>query len=445
MHRFCVELFIIKTRFSYVSITPKNVKRRVKSPSRTGNGCVTMTPEESIKFILGVETKDWKIERIEGGIEDECKVTHIYMKFIGTPDLCPSCSFKRENYDSRTRVWRHANLDDTICYIHADIPRMRCPTCGKIEQVNIPWADPNVSYTKRFMEVAIEHMSQMSLRATSRMLNVSWKVLDDIVGRVVNDYLDNMDLSNVRRIRMDETSGKKHHKYLSIVTDVDTGNIIFITSGKKYSVVEEFVLWLKSHNGNPDNIDLVSVDFGDAFAKGSALYLPSAEIVRDPFHLVQIANRHLDHDRASSQINGERIKRIRYALLKNPDNLNDEEKIAVLDITKDNNKVSLSYQMKENLRQIFSYPKEMIELIRYHLKAWVDWASEMGSNGFKALAKTVKGNYDGIVRAIETGINNAFQESLNGRVQLSKALGRGYGKLMRLGRIVYFRDLYKTY
>lgn len=65
-----------------------------------------------------------------------------------------------------------------------------------------------------------------------------------------------------------------------------------------------------------------------------------------------------------------------------------------------------------------------------------------GSKGFQALGKTVKKNIDAILRAIETGINNGYQESMNGRVQLSKAIGRGYHREMR---IVYFRDVTRSY
>lgn len=127
-----------------------------------------MSLEQSMKFILGVETDQWKITGIQGGVEDGVKVTHIDMDFIGSPGTCPECGLGRKVHDTRTRVWRHANLDDTVCYIHAAIPRCTCPKCGKIAQVDIPWADSRVSYTKRFMEVAIEHMAHMSLSATSR-------------------------------------------------------------------------------------------------------------------------------------------------------------------------------------------------------------------------------------------------------------------------------------
>ncbi len=393
-----------------------------------------------MKFILGVETDQWKITAIRGGVEDDVKVTHIDMDFIGDPGICPECGCRRSIHDARVRVWRHANLDDTVCYIHAAIPRCMCPKCGKITQADIPWADQRVSYTKRFMEAAIEHMAQMSLAAASRLLKVSWKVLDDIVGAVVDRHLDSMDLSGLRRIRVDEAAAKKHHKYITAVTDADTGDIVFITKGKDSDTIREFAVWLCEHDGDPRAIELIATDFGDAFIAGAKEYLPNAEPVYDPFHLVQIANRHLDRDRASTQINGQRRKSVRYALLKNPENLRPDEMHELMDITKDNELVGTSYQMKESLRQVFDYSYEQIDLARAHLVRWAQWAAEEGSAGFRALAKTVKKHLEGILKAIETGINNGYQESLNGRVQLSKGLARGYGKEMRLGRIVFFRD-----
>lgn len=422
-----------------------STKRRRSIPKPDYDTCERMDPTSSLKFILGIDTDQWIIKDIYGGIQDKTKVTHFCLEFTGTPGLCQDCGEPMKFHDRKGRSWRHANLDNTVCYIHAEIPRCQCGKCSKISQVSIPWADPMVSYTRRFEEVAIEHMSQMSLSATSRLMLVSWKLLDDIVGRKVQCYLAKMDLSKVRRIRIDETSAKKHHKYITIITDVDTGDIIFITKGKDSSVMCEFSKWLLEHGGDPSNIELVATDFGEAFIKGTRDNFPNAESVLDPFHLIQIANRHLDRDRASCQINGERKKDIRYAMLKNPENLTDSEKDALLDFTKDHETAALSYQMKESLRQVFTYSKEEIALAKEHLEQWVNWVFDKGSRGFRALAKTVNRHLSDILRAIETGINNGYQESLNGRVQLSKALGRGYKREMRLGRIVYFRDLYRTY
>ena len=87
--------------------------------------------------------------------------------------------------------------------------------------LDVPWAEPKVTYTKRFETVAIEKMSQMSLAAVARELKVKWRILDYIVDRRVKMYLDEMDLSWLCHIRVDETSAKKHHRYITVITDAD--------------------------------------------------------------------------------------------------------------------------------------------------------------------------------------------------------------------------------
>jgi transposase len=108
-------------------------------------------------------------------------------------------------------------------------------------------------------------------------------MLDDIVGRVVHDHLDNLDLSGITRIRVDETSAKKRHRYITVVTDVDTGEIVLITKGKDSKTMEEFACWLSAHGGNPKDIVLMASDFGDSFIKGAREHLPNARNVYDPF------------------------------------------------------------------------------------------------------------------------------------------------------------------
>lgn len=429
-----------------VSTKPTKKSKTVRRiPSPQGCNCQKMDSDQFLKFLLGIETTEWELEDIGAGVEDAVKVSHFTLRFIGSPSICPKCGCDRKIHDWKERTWRHANLDDTVCYLHARIPRCQCPECGCIEQVDIPWAEPNVSYTNRFMEAAIQHMSQMSLAATARLMVTSWRVLDGIVERVVRKHLNDMDLSQVKRIRIDETSAKKHHRYITVITDVDTDDIIFITKGKDNSVVGEFAKWLKAHNGDPKQISLVASDFGKAFISGTNKYLPNAKSVMDPFHLIQIANKAMDRDRASRQYNGDRNKAVRYALLKGKEKLTEEQKKIVMDFSKDHAIPANSYRLKEMLRDAVSYASKEIKLAKAHLLAFIEDAKETGTDGFKALANTVEQNLHGILRAIGTGINNGAQEGLNGRIQLSKRLARGYHKEMRLARIVYFRDAYRQY
>lgn len=425
-----------------VSTDVPKKKRKSRIPPMDFSECETTNPENTLKFILGIETEDWKLVGCKVGVHEGTKVSHFILNYTGNGGLCPHCGQRTTVHDYKERAWRHANLDDTVSYLHAKIPRYQCEHCKKISQVPIPWADPNVTYSKRFFEVALTNMLSMSLADTARIMKCTWKTLDDIVERVYKYCLDLMDLSNVKRIRVDETSAKKHHKYITIFTDVDTGNIIFITEKKDSGTVGEFANWLISHNGDPMKIEFVASDFSDAFILGAKIHLPNAKNVFDPFHAVNLANQKFEKDRRFNLTICEEKKKARFALLKNRDNLNDEEKVLIDDISKDNEIVGLSYQMNISFRQLFGYDDP--DIATTYLDYWINWVKEKGSPNFKILANTFTKYFDGIINAIKTGINNGFQESLNGRVQFSKRIANGYNRPMRLGRIVMFRQTVKS-
>ena len=98
-------------------------------------------------------------------------------------------------------------------------------------------------------------------------------------------------------------------------------------------------------------------------------------------------------------MNGERKKPVRYALLKNPDNLREDEKEALMDITGDFESVGTSFKLKS--------PRARCKHTRWTSRSWATYgllAAREGTRYFRALAKTVLRNVDGILRAIETEI-----------------------------------------
>lgn len=404
-------------------------------------GLTSMSSEDTLKFIIGVDAPGWKTVDILAGKKDDVKVTHMFLEYVGEPPCCPQCGQPMKRHDCKERMWRHANLDNTVCFIHAETERFKCRHCNLTKQVDTPWADPNVSYSHRFSEVAIQLMREMSLNAVSRIMMCTWSVLDGIVEVTVNEYLDALDLSMVRRIRVDETSAKKRHRYITVFTDADTDQIIFITKGKDGDTVREFSDWLVAHGGDPSNIEVVSSDLSQAFISGVERYLPKAENVFDPFHVIQLGNKALDKDRTANQTNGQKRKDVRYALFRNPVNFKENDEKLIEEYLRDNKSLGVSYGLNMGLREALS--QLHWTLVGRSLWAWIKEAKRTGSTNFKRLAKTVKEHLAGIINAKRFGINNGFQEGLNGRVQLAKAIGKGYRKESRLGRIVYFRESQK--
>lgn len=76
----------------------------------------------------------------------------------------------------------------------------------------------------------------------------------------VNQAMEDMDVSNVTHIAMDETSRAGGNKYITLFIDMDTKRLIFTTVGKDAEVLQEFTLFLDSKGVNPSQIKEVCCD-----------------------------------------------------------------------------------------------------------------------------------------------------------------------------------------
>lgn len=347
---------------------------------------------------------------------------------------CPNCGEPCDVHDRVRRTWRHLDVCDSECYVVAEIPRTRCEKCG-ILQLKVPWAREYVSYTNEFERKAMELLRSMPISKVAGVMRIGRSALEGMIKHHVDRHLDRMDLSSVKRIFLDETSSKRRHRYITVIADADTKRIIFITEGKGAESIGRFSEWLIDHNGDPRNIELVSCDFSIPFMAGIKEYLPSADIVYDRFHLAKMANDALDKIRA--QNHNLSYKRIRFKLLKNWKDLSEEDRKIVFGIKEENKVIGLAYEMKESLIQLYDYPD--IESASEHVRQWLDWVSEEGQPRMKALGWTVSRHFHKILNWYHNRMSNGFMEGLNGMIQTTKRMARGYPNTQNFISMIYFR------
>ena len=72
----------------------------------------------------------------------------------------------------------------------------------------------------------------MTLKDIAAFLNVSWDLVKDIVKSRLARLFSNPSLRNTRYIAIDEISVRKGHKYITIVFDLEIGNVLFVGDGK---------------------------------------------------------------------------------------------------------------------------------------------------------------------------------------------------------------------
>ena len=170
-------------------------------------------------------------------------------------------------------------------------------------------------------------------------------------------------------------SYRKGHKYLTVVADHATGDPVWIGEGRSQATVGAFFDELGER---AQELEAISMDMCAPYIQEATARAPQAEIAFDPFHVVKLAGEAV-HDVRRTEARERKgtpeaavLKGSRWALLKAPENLRDEERVHLSAVAGLNSRVYRAYLLKEELRALYRCgPRSAPE----HLRAWLSWAS----------------------------------------------------------------------
>jgi transposase len=337
---------------------------------------------------------------------------------------CPACG-KADcgAYDTEERTWRHLNFFEHVTYLHAWVPRVRCPDCG-VKTAGVPWARPGSGFTLLFEAFVVLMAREMPVLAVARIVGEHDTRIWRLVGYHVEEARSREDFSGVREVGVDETGAKRGHDYISLFVEMGRTKLLFATEGKDAGTIREFKRDFKRHGGKPKKVREVSMDMSKAFIAGMQTNFPKAAITFDRFHAVKLVGKALDDTRKVEQKGRPELKKGRYALLKNPENLTDEQAerlIAIMSVS--NLQTARAYRIKRAFQALYEQPWQYAET---YLKRWYFWATHSRIPAMIKAAHTVRDHWDGILRWFQSGITNAALEGINSLIQAAKARARGY-------------------
>lgn len=339
---------------------------------------------------------------------------------------CSRCDYScRGRYDSRPvdSRWQHLDLGLWKLEVRARLRRLDCPDHGVITEA-VPFARPGSKFTRDFEMLVAWLATKMDATAITKLTKISWRTVGRIVERVVADELDPTRLDGLFEIGVDEISWRKHHNYLTLVANHETGKVVWGGEGKNAATLDGFFDDLGPRRCS--ELSAISMDMGKAFAKSAGKHAPAATICLDPYHVVALATRAVDDVRRPMWQQMRRLpdpdiakqfKGARWALLKNPENLTDRQNTTLAAIRRNGGTMWRAYQLKEALRAVFAgdlHVDQAGELI----DRWCSWAQRCRLDPFVKLARTIRAHRSGILAAIERGISNGRVEGLNNRVRL---------------------------
>lgn len=260
-----------------------------------------------------------------------------------------------------------------------------------------------------------------------------WRVFHHWVSRARKD----IDLSNVRRIGVDETSSRKGHNYITNFVDLDTRQLIFSTPGKGEETFDRFVEELISRDGNPKNITVVSMDMSPAFIAGYFEHFSHADLVFDKFHIVKMLNEALDDTRKAEQNEKKLLKGHRFTLLKRKSNLSEKKMMELETLLLTYPTLGEAYKYKEGFFDAFTC--ETAEASITYLNDWCEAVSKTSLIHMKKFVATLKAHWSGIITNFSCpGVNNGILEGINTKIQLAKRRSRGFKLISNFIDMAYF-------
>lgn len=356
--------------------------------------------------------------------------------------VCGRCGRKHRGgaYDTRPpRLWRHVDLGPWEVYLRGRLRRFRCPACETVVTEAVPWAEHASSFTRDFEDVVSFFAQQTSQTVVGRVMKIAWPTVGSIIQRTVERRATPLSQRKLRRLGVDEISYRRHHKYLTLVADHESGQVVWGGEGKSAKTLDGFFDALGEEGRK--GIELVSLDMSAAFIGAVRKRLPHATLVFDPFHVVKLANDAVDKVRRAQvralagQVQADAVKNTRWILLKAPDNLQPEEEIKLALLGRANRPLYRAYLLKEALRDVYAARTKAAASRR--LSAWVSWASRSRLPAFVKLARTLREHLEGILAAIEHGLSNARLEGLNSKVRLLSHRAFGFHSAEALLALVY--------
>jgi len=281
-------------------------------------------------------------------------------------------------------------------------------------------------YTRSFAMTVLDLLRSWTISSVANYLHVSWDVVKDIHKSQLTTKYRKIDLKKVKYLGIDEFSIRKHHKYMTIFADLQTGRVLHAVEGTEKQSLAPF---LKKLAKQAKQLKAVAMDMSRSFIASFKEYLPDVQVVFDRYHIMALMNRKIDSLRREQQgaldAEGKRtLKGSRYLLLRNYHSLSDDRQLKLDTLLEANKPLSTMHIMKEQLRLFWQQGNR--ERADSFLKQWVFDALMSGIEQLASVGMTILRNWDGLLSYYPHKITNGYLEGLNNKIKTMKRQAYGF-------------------
>jgi transposase len=344
---------------------------------------------------------------------------------------CPDCGREHAEglyAEAEAIRFRDCSIGDFETYLEVEPMRVAC--CGGTRIERLPFAMAGFRMTRRFFERIAALCTRLPIAVVAQMAKLSWATVAKVDGRAIALGLGDRapDLTALRWIGVDEVSWTGGRRYFTIVTDLESGRVVWIGNGKGRRGLLPLLRALGARGRR--KIRGVVSDLG--YQSILARRLRHAVHVLDRFHIVQWMNEALTKLRrrlfsgAPRDELGRTFKVQKWLLLSARENLEPDDRLQLDELMELNQPLYQGYLLKEQLRGILRYPWRYFGVLRERLHGWIVAALGGGLNEFKTVALRLATHLDAVIAGHQHDVPLGLVEAINGKIAALRRQAHGY-------------------
>jgi transposase len=386
--------------------------------------------------------KSFIYEQIRYADEHETEIEVVVRPRRGSRPVCAGCLRRGRAYDRLAeRRFAFVPLWGIPVFLSYRMRRVDCRRCGVTVEL-VPWGSGKSPTTTTYAWFLARWAKKLSWKEVAETFQTSWHVVFGAVEMAVTWGLAHRDMDGIEAIGVDEVLWHRGHKYLTVVYQIDERcrRLLWIGQERTEATLERFFDGLGAAGVS---IRYVCSDMWKPYLDVIRRRLPEAVHVLDRYHIVAKLNKAIDEVRAAEAKRLKRdgykpvLKHSRWCLLKNPENLTEQQDAKLSDLLGYNLKTVRAYLLKEEFQLLWEYvyPGRAAAFI----DRWCTATLRSRIEPMKKIARTIRAHRELILnwfRAKGT-ISGGSVEGLNNKLKVTVRRAYGYRTLRATEAALY--------
>jgi len=333
----------------------------------------------------------------------------------------------REIHSWTERRLRDLPWGSWTVWLRVEVHRVRCRRCG-VRTERLPFVDGKVHYTARLEAVVAQDCEAASVSRVAGQRGLPPETVRRMDKRVLRRWAAARPRTPLHYLGVDEIFLGKTDKFLTVVSDLETGEPLWVGRERKQETLDRFFAEALPP-ARRRAVRAVCVDMWEPFRLSLQEHLPHAKIVYDKFHVLRHASEALDETRRAeffrqgAEARG-LIRGKRWLLLRRWAHLDGEERQTLRDLFALNRRLAKAYLLKEQLAQLWTYTYEGAAL-RF-LTNWLLALRWQRLPAFQKLGALLMRHLTGILNYCHEKVPFGKVEAINGNIRAMLRRGRGY-------------------